>query len=179
MKEFYNITIAGINRDLPICPISEHLDIAGFVMLGDVEITTATATELLKKVPEYDLIVTAETKGIPLAHEMARISDKSYVVARKSVKAYMTNSIEVEVKSITTSNVQKLYLSEEDCNKLKSKRALIVDDVISTGESLHAIELLLEKAGANVVGKATVLAEGEAVHRDDIIYLEELPLFFK
>ncbi|MFI3325520.1 MAG: phosphoribosyltransferase family protein [Clostridia bacterium] len=178
-KQFYNMTIAGCNRDLPICPISDTLDIAGFVMFGDVEVTVASAKALIEKCETFDVVLTAETKGIPLAYEMARQTNSDYVVARKGVKAYMTNCIKVEVKSITTANVQSLYLSEDDCEKLKSKKVLIVDDVVSTGESLIAIEKLIEGIDCNVVGKACVLAEGDATLRKDIIYLEPLPLFFK
>lgn len=171
--------IAGLERDLPKCPLNDKLEIAGFIMFSDVEITTKTAEELLKKSPEFDIIITAESKGIPLAYEMARQSGKNYVVARKSVKLYMTNPISVEVKSITTSAVQTLYLSEEDVNKLKGKKVLIIDDVISTGESLRAIEALVEKAGGIICGKGAVLAEGDAAKRTDIFFLEELPLFVK
>ncbi|MDO4458543.1 MAG: phosphoribosyltransferase family protein [Clostridia bacterium] len=178
-KEFYHMTIAGCERDLPICPISDNLSIAGFVMLGDVELTEACARELLKISPEHDIILTAETKGIPLAYEMARQGCGRYVVARKGMKAYMTNPVSVEVRSITTFKVQTLILSEEDAELLKGKRVLIVDDVISTGESLKALEILLEKCGADYVGKVAVLAEGDAADRDDIAYLEKLPLFFK
>ena len=179
MEKYYKMTIAGCERELPICPIDEKLDIAGFVMFGDVEITECTARELLKKCPEHDIIITAESKGIPLAYEMARIGCRQYVVARKGIKAYMLNPICVEVKSITTDHVQKLYLSEDDCAKLKNKRILIVDDVISTGESLAALEELIQDIGGNIVGKACVLAEGDAKDRKDILYLEPLPLFFK
>lgn len=179
MGEVYRMDIAGCKRELPICPLNEHMDIAGFVMFSDVEITEKTAKALLEKCPEHDIIVTAESKGIPLAYEMARIGCRNYVVARKGVKAYMEDPIHVEVKSITTDHVQKLYLSKADCENLKGKRILIVDDVISTGESLAAIEELLGSIGGNVVGKACVLAEGEAKDRTDIIYLEPLPLFFK
>lgn len=179
MSDVYKITIAGCERELPICPINENLDIAGFVMFGDVEITENSARELLKRCPQHDIIVTAESKGIPLAYEMARIGCRNYVVARKGVKAYMTDPIDVEVKSITTGHVQRLYLSSEDCRNLKGKRILIVDDVISTGESLSAIEELLNRIGGEIVSKACVLAEGDAKDRKDIIYLEELPLFFK
>lgn len=177
--KYYKMTIAGCDRELPICPIDEHLDIAGFIMLGDVEITEKTAAELLKKCPEHDVVVTAETKGIPLCYEMARQGCRSYVVARKSVKAYMRNPIHVEVKSITTDHVQKLFLAEDDYKKINGKRVLIVDDVISTGESLAAMENLVEQFGGNIVGRACVLAEGDAKDRTDIIYLEPLPLFFK
>ena len=179
MKNVYKMTIAGCERELPICPISDTLDIAGFVMFGDVEITEAAAKALMEKCTEHDIIITAESKGIPLAYEMARIGCRKYIVARKGIKAYMTNPIKVEVKSITTANVQTLYLSEEDCEELKGKRILIVDDVISTGESLIALEKLVGEIGGNVVGKATVLAEGDAADRTDIIFLEPLPLFFK
>ena len=175
----YTMTIAGCTRDLPICPINEHLDLAGFVMFGDIEITEACAKALVEKCPEHDVIVTAESKGIPLAQEMARIGCRRYVVTRKGIKAYMTDPISVTVKSITTANVQKLYLSQEDCEHLKGKRVLVVDDVISTGESLAAIEELLKQVDCEIVGKACVLAEGDAQDRDDIIYLEPLPLFFK
>ena len=133
----------------------------------------------MKICPEHDVVVTAEAKGIPLCYEMARQGCKNYVVARKGVKDYMRNPIEVNVKSITTENEQKLYLGEGDANFIKGKRVLIVDDVVSTGQSLEAIEELVTKAGGNIVGKAAVLAEGDARGRKDIIYLEELPLFFK
>lgn len=179
MKQVYEMNIAGCERELPICPISDTLDIAGFVMFGDVEITEKVAEALMKKCPEHDIIITAESKGIPLAYEMARIGCRNYVVARKGIKAYMTNPIKVDVKSITTDHVQTLYLSEEDVANLKNKRILIVDDVISTGESLTALESLVHEIGGTVVGKACVLAEGDAADRTDIIFLEPLPLFFK
>lgn len=175
----YKMTIAGHERELELFPVSDKLDIAAFIMFGDVEITEAAATELLKICPEHDVVVTAEAKGIPLCYEMARQGCKNYVVARKGVKVYMRNPIEVSVKSITTENEQKLYLGEGDANFIKGKRVLIVDDVISTGQSLEAIEELVNKAGGNIVGKVAVLAEGDARGRKDIIYLEELPLFFK
>lgn len=176
--ESYKMTIAGCERSLPLCKINEHLTIAGFVMFGDVEITVKSSEELLKKVPEFDIILTAEAKGIPLGYEMARQSSKPYVVARKSVKAYMSNVVSVEVKSITTANVQTLYLDGDKAELLKGKRVLIVDDVISTGESVEALKDLCKAIGGNVVTCATVLAEGEAADRDDIVYLEKLPLFF-
>ncbi len=179
MDKYYRINISGLERDLPICPINEHLYIAGFVMFSDVEMTVRCAEELLKRAPEHDLIITAESKGIPLAYEMAKQEGKNYILARKGLKAYMTNPIKVEVKSITTAKVQTLYLDECDVEKMKGKRILIVDDVISTGESLHAIEELVNEAGGNIVGKMAVLAEGDAADRHDIIFLQKLPLFFK
>lgn len=178
-EDYYKMTIAGCERRLPICSISDTLDIAGFVMLGDVEITEKAAAALLEKCPEHDVVVTAETKGIPLCYEMARQGCRRYVVARKSVKAYMRNPISVDVKSITTDHVQKLFLSEEDEKLLRGKRVLIVDDVVSTGESLAAMEKLVGMYGGNIVGRACVLAEGDAKDRTDIVYLEPLPLFYK
>ena len=178
-QKFYHMTIAGCERDLPICPISDTLDIAGFVMSADAEITQKSAAALLKISPEHDVVITAESKGIPLAYEMARQGCGHYVVARKGVKAYMVDPQYVEVKSITTDHVQRLYLAEDDYRQLNGKRVLIVDDVISTGESLAALEVLVKKFGGNIVGRAAVLAEGDAKDRTDILYLEPLPLFFK
>lgn len=177
--EFHEMTIAGVRRELPICPINDKLDIAAFVMFGDVEITVAAARDLLAKAPEFDLILTPEAKSIPLAYEMARQSEKPYIVARKGMKLYMTDPIEVAVKSITTANVQHLFISSEEADRMMGKRILIVDDVISTGESLKAVEALVAKSGGTVAGKVAVLAEGDAAQRDDIVFLEPLPLFFK
>ena len=179
MDKYYRINIAGLERDLPICPINEHLYIAGFVMFSDVEMRVKCAEELLERAPEHDIIIAAESKGIPLAYGMAKQEGKNYILARKGLKAYMTNPIKVEVKSITTAKVQTLYLDECDVEKMKGKRILIVADVISTGESLHAIEELVNEAGGNIVGKMAVLAEGDAADRHDIIFLQKLPLFFK
>ena len=179
MAEYYEMQIAGLTRKLRKCPVSEKLDIAAFIMLGDVEITVASAKALLERVPDFDIILTAECKGIPLAYEMARQSGKPYVVARKTVKLYMQDVISVEVKSITTAQTQVLHLDGETAALMKDKRVLIVDDVISTGESLNALEALAKKARANIVGEACVLAEGSASKRDDLIFLEPLPLFFK
>ena len=179
-QKYYKMNIAGLDRYLPICPLNENLMIAGFVIFGDPEVTTACASELLAKAPEYDYIITAEAKGIPLAHEMARLAgNQKYFVARKYPKLYMTGVFEAELHSITTDKDQKLYLDTADAELMRGKRILIVDDVISTGESLAAIEHLVAKAGGEIVGKMTVLAEGDAQERPDIIYLEKLPLFDK
>lgn len=177
MNKFYHMTIAGLERDLPLCPLNEKLYIAGFVMFSDVELTKAVATELLKKVPEFDVILTAESKGIPLAYEMARQSGKNYIVARKGIKLYMVNPHEVNVQSITTARAQKLYLDDFDVARIKGKKVLIVDDVISTGESLASMEKLLDYAQGIVAAKCAVLAEGDAANRKDIVFLEKLPLF--
>ncbi len=179
MAETYTLNVAGLTRELPICPLNEKLDIAAFVMFSDVELTVACAKELIAKCPECDVIITAESKGIPLAYEMARQLEKPYVVARKSVKLYMKDCISINVKSITTAKEQTLYLSSEKAEMIKGKRVLIVDDVISTGESLIALEKLVTEAGGEICCKAAVLAEGDAADRDDIIFLEKLPLFFK
>lgn len=174
----HTMTIAGLERKLPICRVTDDLYIGAFVIFGDCELTTACAKELLKKAPAYDYIITAESKGIPLAQEMARLNgDEKWMLARKGVKLYMQNVVCVEVKSITTSAVQKLYLDGADAALMRGKRVLIVDDVISTGESLHALEELVRTAGGEIVGKMTILAEGDAQSRDDIVYLEKLPLF--
>jgi len=179
MQDYYEITIAGSKRKLPICSVNEKLDIAAFIMFGDVKITIKSAQALLEKCPEFDYIITAESKGIPLAYEMARQTGKPYIVARKGKKLYMVEPLVVEVRSITTTGVQTLVLDKSDADLMNGKRILIVDDVVSTGESLTAIETLVNEAGGNIVGKAFVLAEGDAKDREDIIYLEPLPLFFK
>ncbi len=178
MNSAYQMTIAGLTRELPLCRVTDDLYIGAFVMFGDVEITVKTAEQLLSRAPAFDVIVTAEAKGIPLAYEMARQSGKyTYVVARKYPKLYMKNVVATKVRSITTDREQTLYLAQDEAAYLKGKRVLIVDDVISTGESLYAVEKLVEEAGATIAGRMTVLAEGEAADRDDIIYLEKLPLF--
>lgn len=178
-KRYYELHVAGCTRQLPIMNISDTLAIAGFVILGDTEIVTRTAEELAKKVPEgTDIILTAETKGIPLAHEMARVLGmKKYVVARKSVKAYMENPICVEDESITTMGKQRLYLSQDDVDLIRGRKVLLVDDVISTGGSMKAMKEITEKAGGRVIGEAAILAEGDAAKREDIIFLAPLPLF--
>lgn len=174
----HEMTIAGLKRALPICRVNDNLYIGAFVIFGDCELTMACATELLKKAPEYDYLITAESKGIPLAYEMARQhGDKKWLLARKGAKLYMQNVVDVEVKSITTAAVQKLYLDGADAALMKGKRVLIVDDVISTGESLHALEALVNQAGGEIVGRMAILAEGDAQERTDLIYLEKLPVF--
>jgi len=175
---YYRMNIAGLDRDLPICPVTEDLYIAGFVIFGDPELTVACAKELLAKAPEYDYIITAEAKGIPLAHEMARqAGDKKYLLARKAPKLYMKDVIEYKVRSITTAREQTLYLDGADAALMQGKKILIVDDVISTGESLLALEALVERAGGIITGRMAILAEGDAQGREDLVYLEKLPLF--
>ena len=174
----YEMDIAGLKRELPLCKVTDDLLIGAFVMFGDVELTVHCAAELLKLAPEYDYIIAPEAKAIPLLYEMARQSgaDK-YFLARKGAKAYMSGVFEVEVKSITTDKVQKLIIDTADAELIKGKRMLIIDDVISTGESLYAVEQLVEKCGGIVAGRMAVLAEGAAADRSDIICLAPLPLF--
>lgn len=179
MREKYSLKIAGLTRELPMFPVSDKMDIAAFIMFGDVELTVNVAEELLKRVPEFDIILTPEAKSIPLAYEMARQSKKPYVVARKGVKVYMGDPLCVSVRSITTDHEQKLFLGSDDVESISGKKVLIVDDVISTGESLAAVEKLVKEAGGNQVAACAALAEGDAAKRDDIIFLEPLPLFFK
>jgi adenine phosphoribosyltransferase len=174
----YRMNIAGLDRDLPLCPLNDKLQIGAFVIFGDPELTTACAEELLKRAPAYDYLITAEAKGIPLVHEMARLAgNQRYFLARKNPKLYMTGVLEVNVRSITTAKEQHLYLDVADAELMKGKRILVVDDVISTGESLHAIEELVKEAGGIVCGRMAILAEGDATERADLIYLEKLPLF--
>ncbi len=174
----YPMTIAGVERALPICPLNDKIAIGAFVIFGDPELTTACAEKLLSLAPEYDYVITAEAKGIPLAHEMGRLAgNRKYFVARKKAKAYMSGVFEVTVQSITTAGEQKLFLDSADAELIKGSRILIVDDVISTGESLRAVEQLVEAAGGKIVGRMAILAEGDAQNREDLIYLEKLPLF--
>ena len=174
---YYEIEIAGLKRKLPLCPITDSLYIGAFIMFGDVEITRAAATELLKIAPEHDIMITAESKGIPLVYEMARQSNaENYLLARKTPKLYMRNIFSVEVKSITHATVQTLYLDGDDAEAMRGKRVLIVDDVVSTGESLRALETLVTKAGGIIAGKMCVLAEGDAAERKDVKYLASIPI---
>ena len=177
-KMSYKMTIAGLERELPLCELNDDLFIAAFVILGDPELTEAAARELLAKAPEYDYLITAESKGIPLIHEMARQKgDKSYFLARKSPKLYMTGVFCTDVDSITTAGTQKLYMDTKDADMIRGKRILIVDDVISTGNSLAAIKCLVEAAGGTIVGSMAILVEGDAIKQKNLIYLEKLPLF--
>ena len=179
MAEYYTMKIAGLERKLERFPVNDKLDIAAFIIFGDVELTVAGCAELLKKLPEFDVILTPEAKSIPIAYEMARQTGKPYVIARKGVKVYMRNPLHVNVTSITTKQQQHLFLGETEVNMLKGKRVLIIDDVISTGESLTAVRELVAAAGAKEAAACAFLAEGDAADRKDIIFLEKLPLFFK
>jgi len=177
MDKYYTLRVAGLERRLPICKVSADLYIAAFVLFGDVEMTVAAAEHLIKVAPPHDILITAESKGIPLVHEMARQnSETNYIVARKVVKLYMKEVFSVELQSITTKNKQVLHISSEEAERMRGRKVLIVDDVISTGESLRAVEKLVKEAGGTIVGRMAVLAEGDAKYRDDIIYLEHLPL---
>ena len=179
MSEYYTMKIAGLERKLEKFPVNEHLDIAAFIIFGDVELTVAGCAELLKRVPAFDVILTPEAKSIPMAYEMARQSGKPYVIARKGVKVYMRDPLDIKVNSITTQHEQHLYLGESEVMMLQGKRVLIIDDVISTGESLAAVRELVKEAGGTEAAACAFLAEGDAAERTDIIFLEKLPLFFK
>ncbi|MCD7796600.1 MAG: adenine phosphoribosyltransferase [Clostridiales bacterium] len=178
-EEYYTLKVAGLERKLKKFPVSDSLDIAAFILFGDVELTEACASALLEKVPEFDYIVTPEAKSIPLAYEMSKRSKKKYIVARKGVKVYMDRPVVYTERSITTQKEQSLYLGHEDGDLLTGKRVLILDDVISSGESLKAVQGIAKSYGADIVASCAVLTEGDAADRDDIIYLERLPLFFK
>ena len=174
----YEMDVAGLKRELPLCRVTDDLYIGAFVMFGDVELTVHCAAELLKRAPEYDYLIAPEAKAIPLLYEMARQSGaEKYFIARKGAKAYMSGVFEVEVRSITTMHIQKLVIDKADAEMINGKRILILGDVISTGESLHAMEELVKRAGGIIAGKMAVLAEGDAYNRSDIITLGKLPLF--
>ncbi len=175
---YYKLNVAGLTRDLPLCKVTDDLYIGAFVIFGDVELTVNCARDLLKIAPEHDIMITAESKGIPLVYEMARQSgENNYLIARKAPKLYMKNVFSTEVTSITTAKKQTLYIDSDDMERMHGKRVLIIDDVISTGESLRAVEKLVKQAGGNIVGRMAILAEGDAKYRDDIRYLSYLPLF--
>lgn len=178
MDEFYTLQVAGLTRKLPVCRLNEKMSIAAFIMFNDVELTIACAKELLAKAPEFDVLVTAEAKGIPLAYEMSRQSGKPYITTRKGVKLYMKNPVKIDDQSITTANKQTLVIDQSDIDQMNGKRLLLVDDVISTGGSMHAIEALVSKSSGTIVGRCAVLAEGDAAERKDIFFLQTLPLFF-
>ena len=174
---FYEMNVAGLTRQLPLCRVSDTLYIGAFVIFGDVELTEHSAAELLKRAPEFDYLIAPEAKSIPLVYEMSKQSGKKYFLARKKAKAYMSGVFEVKVQSITTFGVQTLCIDTADAEAMKGKRIVIIDDVISTGESLHAVEELVHKAGGKIVAKMAILAEGDAYDRDDITVLAKLPLF--
>ncbi|HIZ78532.1 MAG TPA: adenine phosphoribosyltransferase [Candidatus Lachnoclostridium stercorigallinarum] len=180
MEHTYRLQICGTERELPLVPMDEKMAYASFVVIGDTELVELAAVQLAREIPQTDVVMTAEAKGIALAYELSRqLGLKEFIVARKSVKSYMKNTISASVHSITTKGEQHIYLDETDIRKVAGKRVCIVDDVISTGESLRAVEELAEKAGGKVVCRAAILAEGDAAKRKDILFLEELPLFEK
>lgn len=179
MDKTYTLTLCGLKRELPIIQISPALSIASFVILGDTELVCKAAPEIVKKLPDFDILITAEAKGIPLVFEVSRLLKQNYIIARKSIKPYMQDPLTISVQSITTQKEQTLCLDRKDANAIIGKRVAIIDDVISTGESIAALETLINAAGGNVVARAAILAEGNAAKRTDIIYLKQLPVFTK
>ncbi len=175
---YFEVDLKGYKAELPILPLPSGVNIAFFNLHGNAEMTEHCGKELAKMMDGVDVLITAESKGLQLTHVMAReLGHHYYAVARKSKKLYMQDGIETEIKSsITTGQVQKLYLSRFDVDLLKGKRVGIVDDVVSTGNSLEGLEQLVRLAGGTIVKKAFVLAEGDAAKRDDIIYLGTIPL---
>jgi adenine phosphoribosyltransferase len=175
---YYDLHVAGLQRQLPLCKVNDELYIGAFVIFGDVELTIACARDLLAKAPKHDILITAESKGIPLVYEMARQHGiNRYLIARKAPKLYMNKVFTTEVTSITTENRQMLCIDQNDADYMNGRKVLIVDDVISTGESIKAVEKLVHHAGGMIAGRMAILAEGDAQFREDIIYLEKLPLF--
>ncbi len=184
----YTLQICGLQRNLPIVPISKNISIASFVLLGDVELIERCAYALWKKIAlksfqlnkEIDLLVTPEAKSLPLVHSLARLMDLNYIVIRKSVKGYMVNPLIEKAKSITTTNEQTLVLDSCDTTKLKNKNVVIVDDVVSTGGSFLATKNLLNKVGVKeIVAEAAILKEDAGYENENLIYLEDLPIFRK
>lgn len=174
----YKLNLLSLERNLPIIKIKKDLAIASFVILGDTELIQIAAKELIKKLDNVDVIVTAEAKGIPLAYEISKLLGmKEFIVARKSIKTYMNNPLIEDVQSITTKEKQFLCLDEVEAKKIKGKNIALIDDVISTGESLKTLESLVEKAGGNIKKRVAILAEGDASNREDIIFIQRLPLF--
>lgn len=177
MKE-YCLEVAGLKRYLPFVDINNELAFASFVVISDTELVSTVRPLLAEKIGQCDAVVTAEAKGIALAYEIShQLGHKNFVVARKSEKSYMKDTMEISVKSITTASQQHLYLDGSDIARIKGKKICLLDDVVSTGDSLAALEKLVTQAGATVVRKACILAEGQAADRDDIVFLQKLPLF--
>ena len=176
--KYCDFELLGIKRKLPFVKVKGRLSLASFVVISDTELVQAAAPELVKRLPEVDLLMTAEAKGIILAYEMSRLMGmKDFIVARKSYKPYMQNALSHTLNSVTTQKQQTLWLDGHDVERIRGKRVAIIDDVFATGESLAAIEALAKDAGANVVARAAILAELESVDRPDLIYLKEHYVF--
>lgn len=176
--QYFDFEIMGLKRKLPFVNVGDNLVLASFVVLSDTELIRTVAPELLKRLPEVDLLMTAEAKGICLTYELSRLLGMNeFIVARKSRKPYMQNPVSHSVHSVTTRKEQQLWLDGCDAEKIRGKRVALIDDVIATGESLEALETLATAAGAQVVARAAILAELESVHRKDIIYLKEHYVF--
>jgi adenine phosphoribosyltransferase len=175
----YSVNIAGVQRELTLFEVHPGLRIAILNILGDVKLVAACAKELAVKLSHlnYDVLVTAESKSIPLAHVLAAETGKDYVILRKTYKPYMGQALQVQTLSITTGQPQTLFLDEKDLRLLEHKKVVILDDVISTGSTLQGMRLLMQKASAEVVGEAAIFTEGERAKWNNIIALGHLPVF--
>ena len=178
-RQTYAIDIAGVHRELPLFEIKPGLRIAILNILGDTELVVACAASLAEKLSnlDYDVVVTAESKSIPLAHALSVENRKPYVILRKAYKPYMGDALSAETLSITTGKPQTLYLDEKDRELMRGKKVVILDDVISTGSTLQGMRLLIEHGGAQIVAEAAILTEGERAKWRDIISLGHLPVF--
>jgi len=178
-RETYAIEIAGLKRELPLFEIKPGLRIAILNILGDTELVQACAKELAKRLKdfEYDILVTAEAKSIPLAYALSVETKKPYVILRKTYKPYMGDALKAETLSITTGQPQILILDEKDRASLQGKKVVILDDVISTGSTLQGMRMILDKTSANVVAEAAILTEGDRAEWMHIVSLGHLPLF--
>ncbi|MFW6269467.1 MAG: phosphoribosyltransferase family protein [Bacillota bacterium] len=180
-QEYYDLEISGFHRKLPVVHLKDNIWIASFVMLGDVNLVNFCAGALATKLAkiDFDYIVGPEAKVIPLLQSMATfLGNSHYVVCRKQVKGYMKDPVELEVESITTPGKQKLVLGGSDVERIKGKKVVLIDDVVSTGGTFDSMDSLMEKVGAEVIGRAAVLKEGDSYEKD-LIYLEDLPIFIK
>ena len=179
-REVYSLVIAGVPRDLRLFEVKPGLRIAILNILGDVELVDACAQALAEKLADipYDVILTAEAKSIPIAHELAKVTRKPYVVLRKEYKPYMGEALKAETLSITTGKPQHLFLDEKDIEFLKGKRIVLLDDVISTGSTLQGIHLIADKAGGKVSAEAAILTEGDRAEWRQVIALGHLPIFY-
>jgi adenine phosphoribosyltransferase len=178
-RDSYSVEVAGLRREFPLFEVAPGVKIAVVNILGDTELTQAAAKQLAPQLADRnpEVLVTAETKSIPLVHALSTLMDLPYVVLRKSYRSYMGDAIEAETLSITTGKPQTLYLDEKDRKLMVGRQVGIVDDVISTGSTLMGMRLIVEKAGATIVAQAAIFTEGDRAKWSDVIALGHLPVF--